>query len=494
MTHKDLNGQYESMAPAFLSPTLQLLKRRNAREFMAIIRTVFPVTSCGLPKRELVSVLDGLAGARVLCEGRDGASPCEPLTGTEWFRRLVDGDPAWVEGRRDRRRGVTMLYHPTSAALAAMDVVDQLSSATIPLSGTRVSAVISLLGDARMLMSGDFSTALEVYRARAEEAQARYERLKERGSVDDVPYEVAEQKMAELLDQWRGIPTALAEIADRVAERGDRMQSEFLSEGRPAGEVGREALDDMNRISGRWKGETNDALSILIEPSTSDSMRRAIDDLSRLLRQREGDDRWTHAMRRAWEDTFEGVARVIRELDHQARVVGRATTRLNSSGAREHLERMARLERAAVGWARRTDKRGLLDEPEGIRLCAPRLEQVMPPTEAAPPPSVVAPTFDVPTGPDALPRSSMPHTREVIASMRELDGPTAAARFNRLPADRRRVVEVLGLIAHAIESGLPPEGTGSWEVLYRDGSTAVLEVPDWPAASLLGEGRHDDAR
>ena len=494
MLHDDLTEHYDSMAPAFLSPTLQLLKRRNARETMAIIRTAFPATSGGLPKKELISTLDGLATARVLCEGRDDSPAREPLTGAEWFRRLVDGDPAWVEGRRDRRRGVTMLYHPTPAALAAMDFVDQLSTATIPLSGTRVSAVISLLGDARMLMSGDFSTALEVYRARAEEAQARYERLKERGSFDDMPREAAEQKMAELLDQWRGVPSALVEIADRVAERGDRMQSEFLSEDRPAGEVGREALDDMNRISGRWKGETNDALRTLIEPSTSDSMRRAIDDLSRLLRQRDGDDQWTHAMRRAWEGTFEGVARVIRELDHQARVVGRATTRLNSSGAREHLERMARLERAAVGWARRTDKRGLLDEPEGIRLCAPRLEQVMPEVEAPPPAPVVAPAFDVPTGPDALSRSSMPHTREVLAAMRGLDGPTVATRFNRLPAERRRVVEVLGLIIHAIESGLPPEGTGSWEVSYRDGATATLEVPDWPAEALLGEERQDDVR
>lgn len=475
----DVLEEYEALAPAYSKRTIQLLQSPHSRVYLALFRALFPDASQSALAEDVHAQTDRhlaelwRAGYRDLPTEGEGEE-ARPRSGREVCRHLMT-HYRWLESN-DLSNGQAE-YRLTSEAIETMELVDRLGSSTTTLGASRMRTLMDEIERTSVLFSPSYEAGLEVLRARLREAQEQLFAYEAHGGPEDLSEEQALDAVNNILELMRRLPIDLRRLEEEVHARGTELVDLFREDDRPLGPLIAEYVERGNRLlSDTDHGRSFlDTLRVLGDARTSASVNEKLDTMvgSDALK----DTQWeqNRRLQDAWGQILAGINHVNAEQLRSSRIINRAVTSRDAVRNRELSRALRKLEAAVYRWAK-----GVPRTAEGPFCAAvgdwsaPSLRtRLQVPRRTAPPPRLASEDPEEPLSLEDLCRLGGPQRARILDAIAQ--ALPAQARtcnlvdgFNRLPAELRRPVEVVGLTQLACELGIDPEHQGSEPYLCVD--------------------------
>ncbi|WP_435112431.1 DUF3375 family protein [Nocardiopsis synnemataformans] len=449
----DIEGEVARINSALDTPTLKLLDRKSAGVAMPIFATSFPEGGQPIPVERFHTVVDAH-----LDELRAAGHPAPAAGGKtlamQWVReRWLYRDPG--DGQET--------YQLTGDAKQALDYVTRATRTQLNVSLSRIATMRHVVSQAALVANPNREERIrrltqEIVELEEEVAalKAERDRLAEGGEMPETSEAEITEQLANVLREVDGLPSDFRRVEEAVRGMHKVIAKRFREEERLVGEVVDDYLDQSANLlnatpEGRafagalellrnrdWLDRLRKDLRVILAhpwagtllPDEQRQLRATVDVIRRGISDVLGQRQRLSATLREHIENYDHVKN--RELDEVLRGIdGQMRVWMQSARARSHVE--------------------VELTPPGLDISGLRFRTFDPDSERAP-----EPLEDVTAeAPQALSLEeirkqggpSLTELRhEIQTRLATGDVESAAALFNALPEDRRRPVEILGLL------------------------------------------------
>lgn len=478
--HQDstIQAELERVRSAYDTPVLSLLNSRTSDFQIAAMRAVFETSQASLPYDIVANRLD--EAIALVPEDERPKKDARQLVASWLENRLLRSD--------DGEHGIRTVTL-TSAALGALRLIDDQTSARPLLGESRVTAITEAITDLAAHASGSVETRKAQLRDQIAALTAELERLEGGGGLEDLTTDDIIDRTSHLLDMTSTLPEQFTKVAEAIRSNHKDVAARLRAGDHTQGQIARDYLTTHDGLEATAEGRAYTSATEILR--SEDRLARLSDDVAAILAHpaaevltvsertrfvRLGNDLKTgiDVVRTEHRRVTNTFSRYLRSADPAAdRVVARL------------------LQRANVGlqsWMAEASPRDTVDvllAHEGS-LDLGRLPAIWPdPADYAQP---AAPTVDPGIGGESLSLAELkalggPRTQAILklmpALVRAHGCRTLGSVFAHLPEDLTRPVELVGLVAEARTIGADIGADNTEAVVSRrpDGSTRSLTIP-----------------
>jgi hypothetical protein len=473
-----IGAELERVRNAYSTPVLSLLNSRTSDFQIAAMRTAFDVSQASLPYDIVANRLD--EAIAVTPEDERPKKDARQLIASWLDDKLLRSDDG-----EDGARTVTL----TSAALAALRLIDDQTSTRPLLGESRVTAITEAIADLAAHASGNVETRKAQLRDEIAALTSELERLEAGGSLEDLTTDDIIDRTSHLLDMTSTLPEQFTKVAEAIRSNHRDVAARLRAGELSQGQIARDYLTTHDGLEATAEGRAYTSATEILR--SEDRLARLGDDVAAILAH-PATDALTSSERarlvRLDNDLKTGID-VVR-TEHR-RVTNTFSRYLRSADPAADRVVARLLQKAQIGlqqWMADAGPRDTIDvllANEGS-LDLGRLPASWPdPADYAPP---APPTADPGVGGTSLSLAELkalggPRTKTILNLIPELvrvyGCRTLGAVFAHLPEDLTRPVELVGLVAEARALGARIGAETSEAVVARrpDGTARSLTIP-----------------
>lgn len=265
-----IHAELERVRSAYDTPVLSLLNSRTSDFQIAAMRAVFETSQAPLPYDIVASRLDE-AIARVPEDERPKKDA----------RQLI---ALWLEGKLlrsdDGEQGIRTVTL-TSAALGALRVIDDQTSARPLLGESRVTAITEAIADLAAHASGSVETRKAQLRDQIAALTAELERLEGGGGLVDLTTDDIIDRTSHLLDMTSTLPEQFTKVAEAIRSNHKDVAARLRAGDHTQGEIARDYLTTHDGLEATAEGRAYTSATEILR--SEDRLARLGDDVAAIL-------------------------------------------------------------------------------------------------------------------------------------------------------------------------------------------------------------------
>lgn len=464
---------------SFARPTLRLLSGKWAAVQVSVLRLVFDRHRRSVSTERFHADVD-----EILAILRSEGVEVPRGTGRQLSRRWMNNK--WLV-RLNPDDGAGEVYELTSYALEALELVQSLSNDRPLLSESRLAAIIDVVRRQAIEATPDAHGRVERLNAQIAELVTERDRLLQGGEPEPVSVDRMMEGYANLVDLISQLPSDFKRVEEAIRGHRDNLLSDLRSETRPLGQVIDEYLVRHDDLRATPEGKAFEgAFSLLRDEVLLTQLKRDLDVIA--------NHPFTNVLTSDELRAFLGTVGMIRRsledvLDQRSRVSKTLREHIVNHDAvkeRELAATLGELNGELVEWVGRTSARARTDIgllPEAVETLSHLRERFYDPGDHAAPAGLdeVIADSGVALSLEDILRQGGPLLARLLSALSAsaVGEVTAGSRFNELPDDLRRPVDVLGVL-HLLARIDALEAAEDCELVVSirpDGTRRVLRIP-----------------